>query len=83
MGTSRCLRNLQGSGTEGSVVPVNWVKLGPRTWLKPGREGERSRCGLGGCGVSQDALRTPAAGSRQEHVGLTKGAPGLPWWSSS
>ena len=28
MGASRCLKNLQGSGTEGSVVPVNWVKLG-------------------------------------------------------
>ena len=28
MGASRCVRNLQGSGTEGSVVLVNWVKLG-------------------------------------------------------
>ena len=55
MGASKGLRELQlgsarGWGWDRGISgPRKLGGTGLRTWLKPGREEEMSRCGLGGC----------------------------------
>lgn len=56
--------------------PSKLGETGPRTWLKPGREGERASVVWADVRVSQDALRTPARWGKTGACRIDKGSPG-------